>query len=214
MIRLATSLVGLLLLLSPAAAPAHELRPAYLEMRELAGDRFAVLWKVPALGDRQLGLYVNLPAVCSGTAPAQTRLEGAAATARWTVACAGSLEAVIALSIVFLTTELAKKGPDEARLSARVPWLVAFAFGLLHGFGFAGALREVGLPQQDVPLALLTFNLGVEAGQLLFVGAAIVVLASLKAIATWPAAPVRRVAAYAIGTISAFWLVERLAGFV
>ena len=80
------------------------------------------------------------------------------------------VEAAIALSIVFLAAELAKSKPGELRLSERYPCLVAFAFGLLHGFGFAGALKETGLPQTDVPVALVTFNIGVEIGQLLFVG--------------------------------------------
>ena len=79
------------------------------------------------------------------------------------------VEAVIALSIVFLAREylMVLRGQDS--LTARYPWIVAFSFGLLHGFGFAGVLQEIGLPQQDVPLALLTFNLGVEIGQLIFI---------------------------------------------
>ena len=81
------------------------------------------------------------------------------------------VESVIALSILFLAVEVAKRKPDEPRLSERAPWIVAFAFGLLHGFGFAGALKEIGLPESDVPTALLTFNLGVEAGQLAIVAA-------------------------------------------
>ena len=81
------------------------------------------------------------------------------------------VEAIIALSIVFLAVEIVKKKDGEPRLSERVPWVVAFLFGLLHGFGFAGALKEIGLPESDVPTALLTFNLGVEAGQLLIVAA-------------------------------------------
>lgn len=123
------------------------------------------------------------------------------------------VEAAIALSIVFLAVELVKSGPGGLRLSERVPWLVAFAFGLLHGFGFAGALQQTGLPQSDVPLALLTFNLGVEAGQLLFV---VIVLLSIRAfryvIAT-PPPGLKRVAAYGIGTASMFWLISRLASF-
>jgi hypothetical protein len=74
------------------------------------------------------------------------------------------VEALIALSIVFLAVEIVKQKPGEPRLSERLPWVIAFLFGLLHGFGFAGALREIGLPEGDVPVALLTFNLGVELG--------------------------------------------------
>ena len=86
------------------------------------------------------------------------------------------VEAVIALSILFLATELAKKHDARPRLTERYPWIVAFAFGLLHGFGFAGALSQVGLPQTDIPVALLMFNIGVEAGQLLFIGVVLAVL--------------------------------------
>jgi hypothetical protein len=124
------------------------------------------------------------------------------------------LTAAIALSILFLGPEIVRSQRGETSLTIRHPWVVAFAFGLLHGFGFASGLTTMGLPQAEIPVALLLFNLGVEAGQLLFVGAAIVVLASLRgALANTPAAPARRLAAYAIGTTSAFWLIERLAGF-
>ena len=79
------------------------------------------------------------------------------------------VEATIALSIAFLAAEVVKMGDGRKRLSQTYPWAVAFSFGLLHGFGFAGALKEIGLPVVDVPLALLTFNIGVEIGQLIFV---------------------------------------------
>jgi HupE/UreJ protein len=104
--------------------------------------------------------------------------------------------------------------PGERRLSESYPWMVAFAFGLLHGFGFAGALKEVGLPQSDVPLALLTFNLGVEAGQLLFVAAVLAAFRAAAALVTVPIVPARLAAAYFIGTTAAVWLVTRLASFV
>ena len=79
------------------------------------------------------------------------------------------VEAVIALSIMFVAAETIRQRRDGTDLTSKAPWIVAFAFGLLHGLGFGGALKEIGLPQSDVPLALLTFNLGVEAGQLVFV---------------------------------------------
>jgi hydrogenase/urease accessory protein HupE len=120
------------------------------------------------------------------------------------------VEAVIALSIMFLAVEIVKKDPDRPRLSERLPWLVALIFGLLHGFGFAGALREVGLPESDVPTALLTFNLGVEAGQLLIVFAAITVLAALRRFAESAALPVVKFATYAIGITASFWFIERI----
>jgi hydrogenase/urease accessory protein HupE len=120
------------------------------------------------------------------------------------------VEAVIALSILFLASELARRGTGgSADLTERFPWIVAFSFGLLHGFGFAGALSEVGVPTQAVPLALLNFNVGVEIGQLLFIGAVfgigwLVRYSALRVPAGW-----QRVAAYGIGSMSAFWVVQR-----
>ena len=125
----------------------------------------------------------------------------------------GPVEAVIALSIAFVARELIKQRPGERRLSEAYPWVVAFAFGLLHGFGFAGALKETGLPQSDVPVALLTFNLGVEAGQLLFVAAVLILFWAVKNLVPINAKPARRVAAFAIGTMSMVWLIERLGSF-
>ncbi|MGC1469160.1 MAG: HupE/UreJ family protein [Sphingorhabdus sp.] len=119
------------------------------------------------------------------------------------------VESVIALSILFLAVEIVKKRPDQPRLSERIPWVVAFGFGLLHGFGFAGALNEIGLPESDVPTALLTFNLGVEAGQLVIVGVSLAVLELLRRFAAAQVQPALRLAAYGIGTISAFWFIER-----
>ena len=81
------------------------------------------------------------------------------------------VEAAIALSIVLVAVEIVNARQGQPSLTARLPWLVAFSFGLLHGFGFAGALAEVGLPQHAIPVALLFFNLGVEIGQLFFVAA-------------------------------------------
>ncbi|WP_417321568.1 HupE/UreJ family protein [Erythrobacter aureus] len=120
------------------------------------------------------------------------------------------VEALIALSIVFLAIEVARGGRDT--LTQRLPWLVAFAFGLLHGFGFAGALREIGLPEGEVPAALVSFNLGVEAGQLLVVAAVLAIMALLR---RWrpPSEPLAvRLVSYPIGIIGAYWLVDRLAG--
>lgn len=122
------------------------------------------------------------------------------------------VEAVIALSIAFVARELTLDQPGEARLSARMPWVVAFAFGLLHGFGFAGALQETGLPQTDVPLALVTFNLGVEAGQLFFVGQMLVLSILLRRTSESRMALLRSLVAYAIGTVSMVWLVLRISG--
>ena len=123
------------------------------------------------------------------------------------------VEAVIALSILFLASEMIKVNRGRSSLTASNPWTVAFAFGLLHGFGFAGALNDIGLPQNEVPLALLMFNVGVEIGQLLFIAAMLALMFVLKRIfREWPDW-IRNVPAYGIGGISAFWLIERVAGF-
>ncbi len=98
-------------------------------------------------------------------------------------------------------------------LTARLPWIVAFTFGLLHGFGFAGALSEIGLPQSAIPLALFTFNVGVEIGQLLFVSAVLVLYAIARRIQPKPPEWAWRVPTYAIGGIAAYWMIERVVGF-
>ena len=123
------------------------------------------------------------------------------------------VEAVIALSILFLATELSKQHRGETGLTTRAPWLVALCFGLLHGFGFAGALTEVGLPQTDIPLALLFFNVGVEVGQLMFVAGVLVVTWMIKKIKfRWPVW-VEQAPAYSIGSLAAFWFIERTVSF-
>ncbi|QYJ07683.1 HupE/UreJ family protein [Qipengyuania flava] len=121
-----------------------------------------------------------------------------------------AVEALIALSIVFLAVEIAR-GKAET-VTRRLPWLVAFAFGLLHGFGFAGALREIGLPEGDIPAALISFNLGVEVGQLLVVAAVLALMALLRRIRPEAEAQTLRLASYPIGIIGAYWLVDRLVG--
>jgi hydrogenase/urease accessory protein HupE len=125
------------------------------------------------------------------------------------------VEAAIALSILLVAVEIVRQERGQSGMTARWPWVVAFSFGLLHGFGFAGALTEVGLPQSDIPLALFTFNVGVEIGQLAFIGAVLGVIALVKRI------KITRVldryalpaATYAIGALAAFWFIERLAAF-
>ncbi|MBI4516009.1 MAG: HupE/UreJ family protein [Deltaproteobacteria bacterium] len=119
------------------------------------------------------------------------------------------VEVLIAASIVLLARELVRDPAARPTLARRCPWLIAFVFGLLHGFGFAGALLELGLPPAHVPLALLAFNLGVEVGQLLFVAALLAVLPLLRRIperAAWQRAP-----AYAIGAVAAALALERIA---
>jgi hydrogenase/urease accessory protein HupE len=124
---------------------------------------------------------------------------------------AAPVEATIALSIVFLACELLRAPALRSDVTRAYPWLVAFSFGLLHGLGFAGALAEIGLPHGEIPLALFSFNAGVELGQLAFIAAVL----SLKHLArrlvqsmpNW--AP--RGVAYAIGCTAAYWVFERLA---
>ena len=329
MTRISLILAGMFQSIVALPTAAHELRPAYLEMRETSADEFAVLWKVPAVGEMRLGLYVRLPEACKPKAEAAGSMEAGAYFERWTVSCVGGIkgkeiyidglrstltdvlarieyregstqiarltgetprfnasgiqstlevaqtyfllgidhilggidhllfvlalillipdrwmlvktitaftvahsitlagaalgylslpqapvEATIALSIAFVASELAKARPGERRFSESYPWLIAFVFGLLHGFGFAGALKEIGLPQADVPMALLTFNLGVEAGQLMFVATVLLGFAAIDALYDFSATRPRRAAAYAIGTISAVWLVSRVNSF-
>jgi hydrogenase/urease accessory protein HupE len=325
---------GLLLVLTmvlaanmPGIAFGHEVRPAYLELRQTGADTWSVLWKVPALGDMRLSIHPQFPENCAlATEPIALRAAGAH-TERTTIACKGGLvgravgidglpatmtdvlvrsirsddsvqvarltpsapafvfeavpgslqvaraytvlgvehilggvdhllfvlglllivrnkwvlvktitaftvahsvtlaaatlgwvhvaqppvEAVIALSILFLASELAKLRHGRAGLIERYPWVVAFTFGLLHGFGFAGALREVGLPEGDIPLALFTFNVGVEIGQLVFVGTVLLALAALRNVLSRVPAWAHAVPAYGIGTMAAFWWLQRMA---
>ena len=132
------------------------------------------------------------------------------------------VEATIALSIMLVAVEILNARAGKPSLTARLPWLVAFSFGLLHGFGFAGALAEVGLPQHAIPVALLFFNLGVEIGQLGFVVAVLTagsLFRAAMALRLEPALIQRTVnrldviAAYMIGTVAAFWLIERTSAF-
>lgn len=123
------------------------------------------------------------------------------------------VEATIALSILFLASELVKVNRGQFSLTAQYPWIVAFVFGLLHGFGFAGALSNIGLPQNEVPLALLMFNVGVELGQLMFIAAVMVILVIVRKVRSeWPAWT-HQLPAYGIGSIAAFWFIERVSGF-
>lgn len=122
-----------------------------------------------------------------------------------------AVEAVIAASLVLLAVEAVRFQNGEEGLTARAPWAVAFGFGLLHGFGFAGALRELGLPQADLPLALASFNVGVELGQLAFVGVWVAGGLVLDRIGRERPAWAPRLAAYVIGVPAAYWMIERVA---
>ena len=123
------------------------------------------------------------------------------------------VEAAIALSIVFVAAEIVHGRMGRPGLTERWPWVVAFVFGLLHGLGFAGALREVGLPENAIPTALLFFNLGVELGQLAFVGAVLALLASLRSLRLPAPAWSWRLAPYGIGAVAMYWTIERMVGF-
>lgn len=120
------------------------------------------------------------------------------------------IEAVIALSIVYVAVELVHLYRGRPGFARRYPWVVAFAFGLLHGFGLAGALAEVGLPEDAIPAALLLFNLGIEAGQVAFVLAVLLVIKGLRLLLPRAAGWVPRLAPHAIGSLAAFWCLERL----
>ncbi|MGA8051340.1 MAG: HupE/UreJ family protein [Burkholderiales bacterium] len=123
------------------------------------------------------------------------------------------VEAVIALSIAFVAAEIVRGRQGNAGLAAQAPWIVAFAFGLLHGFGFAGALSEIGLPEGRIPLALLFFNVGVEVGQLLFIAAALSTLAWIRHVRLQLPRWADLVPPYAIGSVAMFWVVQRVAAF-
>lgn len=122
---------------------------------------------------------------------------------------AAPLNALIALSILFLAPEVVRVWRGQSSLTIRQPWLIAFIFGLLHGFGFASGLSTLGLPQAEIPLALLLFNLGVEAGQLAFIALVFALLWSYRQLAIdWPDA-VRKLPAYTLGALGAYWFIQR-----
>jgi hydrogenase/urease accessory protein HupE len=325
-------LLALFCLGFPSLAITHEVRPAYLELRQKDISHYSVLWKVPGQGDdMRLGIYVELPANCNKLGESQAVFSNNAFIERWSVDCSGGLvghtvgiaglsatvtdvlvrieradgtsqvarlnparttfaveaqssryeiagtyfrlgvehiltgidhllfvlallilvsgvkrliatvtaftvahslslagatlgwvhvpqppvEACIALSIVFVAAEILRR---RTGLTAKFPWVVAFTFGLLHGFGFAGALSEVGLPQHAIPVALLFFNVGVETGQLLFIGAVFAMIAAARyltrrgslALPNWA----WRIPPYAIGTMATFWLMDRVSLFL
>ena len=125
------------------------------------------------------------------------------------------IEALVALSIVFVAVELVPTPGRPPTLTRRHPWLIAFTFGLLHGMAFAGALAQIGLPPGAAPAALFLFNVGVEIGQLMFIAAALAVIFALRELRRRVPMKMDALArlgpAYAIGGCAAFWLIERLA---
>ena len=147
----------------------------------------------------------------------------AAATLGWVHVPQAPIEATIALSVMFVAAEILRDAHGHPGLAKRAPWIVAFVFGLLHGFGFAGALQQVGLPEKDIPVALLFFNVGVEVGQLLFIAAVVAALSVLTRLfrkrgttehGPWHSeAMIRTPVAYMVGSVAAFWVVQRVVGF-
>jgi hypothetical protein len=317
-------------LLLSTSAFAHEMRPAYLELRQTGAETYDALWKVPGQGENlRLGLYVEFPAGCTNVTEPRASMVNNAFSERWTVKRAGGLtggtihivglsatmtdvlvrlerldgttqvtrltpstpsfaveaapnalevartysvlgiehiltgmdhllfvlalliitrggwklvktvsaftlshsltltaatlgwvqfppppvEAVIALSIVFVAAEIIRQQRGLEGITARAPWLVAFSFGLMHGLGFAGGLSEAGLPAGHIPSALLFFSLGVETGHFLFIGVVLAFITLIRRIRI----PVPRwaelVPPYAIGSMAMFWVIERLAAF-
>jgi hypothetical protein len=123
-------------------------------------------------------------------------------------------EAIIALSILFLAAEIVHKRNGVIGITERYPWLIAFIFGLFHGLGFAGALSEIGVPQHEVPLALFTFNVGVETGQLLFIAAVLSLIALLKRLPLTAPQGAWRLLPYSIGGVAAYWTIDRVVSFL
>jgi len=317
------------LALAPSAL-AHEIRPAFLQVREIEPNTYDFLWKTPARGDMRLALNVIQPEECANAADPRSTLVDGAVIQRWRATCEGGLvgktlavenlaqtltdaivriellgrspqtlrltpdqpsatipdrqpwtdvaltyfglgvehillgfdhlmfvlallllvrdtrrlvgaitaftvahsltlagttlgwvklssapvEATIALSIMFVAVEIMRARAGRESLAANLPWLASFAFGLLHGFGFAGALREVGIPEDSVAVALLFFNLGVEAGQLVFVCATLLVLFVWRRASFPTPAWAWRAPVYVIGATAAFWFVERTAAML
>jgi len=309
---------------------ADEIRPAYLEVKEIKQSIFSLILKVPAKGRKKLNIKADLPTECINITPVSTHFVDGAYLERWSVKCEDGLvgktlvakglittntdlllrlefikaapqsilltttktsyqvpkeasslqivktytwlgithilmgfdhllfvfalllivknmrrllwtitaftlahsltmagatlgfvhipqqpvEAIIALSILFLTMEIVHEKEGRAGIASRYPWIVAFIFGLVHGFGFAGALAEIGLPQQAITLALIFFNIGVELGQLMFV-ATVVLLALALGRLKLPRllAKAEGVAIYSIGGLSSYWIFERISTF-
>ena len=123
------------------------------------------------------------------------------------------VEAVIALSIVFVAAEILHRRRGREGITSRAPWVVALTFGLLHGLGFAGALSDIGLPQGNIPLALLFFSFGVETGHFLFIGTVLSLITLARRAKLIAPRWAELVPTYAIGGVAMFWLIQRVAAF-
>ena len=113
-----------------------------------------------------------------------------------------------------LAAEVIRMRNGEDVLTQRYPWVVAFGFGLIHGLGFAGALSQIGIPEHEVPLSLLMFNLGVETGQIFFVSVVALVLAGIRRIPVTVPRGAWRLVPYAIGGLATFWTIQRIVGVI
>jgi hypothetical protein len=131
------------------------------------------------------------------------------ATLGWMTLPPRPVEAMIAISIVMIAAEVVRMERGMLSLAIVRPWMVAFAFGLLHGFGFAGALVDLGLPQGEIPLALLSFNIGIELGQIAFIALLLTLVHAVRRFAAIPSTAAVA-SAYAIGIVAAFWSIQRL----
>ncbi len=136
-----------------------------------------------------------------------------AATLGWVHIPQAPVEAVIALSIVFVAAEIVHQREGRLGITARAPWVVAFAFGLMHGLGFASGLSEAGLPQGHLPAALLFFSIGVEAGHFLFIGAVLSLIALVRRIRVPLPRWAELLPPYAIGSVAMFWVIQRISLF-
>jgi len=314
-----------LALLCTSAAFAHELRPGYLELREVDSERYALLWKRPTGGEVEIRIAPVIPEGCKLATPDRQQLTPGAVLVRGTLTCAGGLagktlridglettvtdvlvriqhadgrldshllkpmnpsvtlgerttgwqrsraylrlgvehillgvdhllfvlglllivadrwmllktitsftiahsitlaiatlgyasaplpplNAAIALSILFLGPEIVRRWRGETSFTIRHPWVVAFAFGLLHGFGFASGLTTMGLPKAEIPVALLLFNVGVEVGQLFFVAMIVALERAFRTLEIrWPRW-VEALPGYAVGSLGAYWTIQR-----
>jgi len=133
----------------------------------------------------------------------------AVATLGYAAAPMPPLNAAIALSILFLGPEIVRRWRGRTSLTIRHPWVVAFAFGLLHGFGFASGLTTMGLPGPEIPVALLLFNAGVEIGQVFFVGMIVLLERAFRTLEIqWPRL-IEALPGYAVGSLGAYWTIQR-----
>jgi hydrogenase/urease accessory protein HupE len=196
------------------------------ELRAAAGSRFRLARRYLALGAQHILLGVDhllfvlgllllvrslgsLVKTITAFTVAHSLTLGAAVLGIVSVE-RGPVEAAIALSIVLLAREIVVRNRGATHLVHRWPWLVAFVFGLLHGLGFAGALGRIGLRTDDIPLALLSFNLGVEVGQLAFVAAVLAVKRMIWGRRQTPSAWVEPALGYSLGALATLWFFLRL----